>query len=182
MAVEFSGTRGSGTHDLHFLKRLVETGLQRFPLKFLLGDKAYLTEDTPAWLANRGIQAVIPLRKRWFQGKIYNEALTHLIEWFNTDDNRRFHGFYRFRSKIEGLFSLLKRLADGYCWSRGRKREWTNADKPCTAWINEVLCKLIYLSLRATVTLEEQTGVLIDYCIPSRRFPPPDEPLFSNIA
>ncbi len=64
MAVEFSGSRGAGTHDGKFLESLVETGLKSFPLEFLLGDKAYLTEKVPEWLATRAspIRAVIPLR------------------------------------------------------------------------------------------------------------------------
>ena len=46
-----------------------------------------------------------------------------------------------------------------------------------TAWKNETLCKFIYMNLRATVLLEEETGVDIDYRLSSRFFPPPDEPL-----
>ena len=92
------------------------------------------------------------------------------------NNNRDFHEVYRCRPKVETLFSLLKRLARGYCWSRGRKRK-PNAEQPCTAWINETLCKLIYLNLRTTVTGEEETGVQIDYCVPFRRFPSPSEPL-----
>jgi hypothetical protein len=82
--------------------------------------------------------------------------------------------YYRLRPKIEGLFSLLKRVSEGYCWSRGRPR----TDVPVsTAWQNELLCKFIYLNLRTTVQLQEQTGVSIDYLLSSRFFPPPDEPL-----
>lgn len=50
------------------------------------------------------------------------------------------------------------------------------------AWINEFLCKFIYVNFRMTVNLEEETGVRIDYLIPSRRFPPPDEPLLKSAA
>lgn len=74
-------------------------------------------------------------------------------------------------------FSVPKGVADGYCWSRGRKRDVKNANEPCTAWINETLCKFIYTNLRTTVRIEEETGVRIDYLVPSRCFPEPDEPL-----
>lgn len=164
------------------LKSLVGTGLRTFPLEFLLGDKAYLTEDMPDWLWSLGLQAVIPIKKKWFreEKQAYGEALMHLIEWFDRNQNRNFHEVYRLRPKVEGLFSLLKRMADGFCWSRGRKRKVSNADEPCTAWVNEMLCKFIYMNLRTTVTLEEETGVRIDYLVPSRRFPAPDEPLIKG--
>lgn len=74
----------------------------------------------------------------------------------------------------------MKRTADGYCWSLGRKRGVNNANKPCTAWMNELLCKFIYVNLRTTVNLQEETGVKIDYLVPSRRFPAPDEPLLPS--
>jgi hypothetical protein len=102
-------------------------------------------------------------------------AAKHLVEWY--DERRRdFDEVYRLRSKIEGLFSLLKRLANGFCWSRGRPRG-ENATEPCVAWKNETLAKYIYLNLRATVTLEEETGVKINYLVPERNFPKPTEPL-----
>lgn len=125
MAVEFSGVYGSGTHDLNFLEPLVETAITTFPLEYLLGDKAYLAERIPKWLAERGIRAVIPIKKGWFrdQDRVYNEPLAALVEWFDRNENRDFHEVYRLRSKIECLFSVLKRVADGYCWSRGRKRQ-----------------------------------------------------------
>lgn len=108
---------------------------------------------------------------------MYNLPLMHLLDWFGRNNNRDFHEVYRLRSKVECLFSVLKSCADGYCWSRGRKRETKNANEPCTAWMNELLCKFIYTNLRTTVRLEEETGVRIDYLVPSRAFPEPDEPL-----
>lgn len=83
MAVEFSGSRGEGTHDTHLLQPLVEAGLAEFPLLYLLGDKAYLTGKVPEWLADRGMQAVVPIKKRWFQegGSHYSKPLMDLVEW-----------------------------------------------------------------------------------------------------
>lgn len=51
---------------------------------------------------------------------------------------------------------------------------------PCTAWINETLCKLIYMNLRATANLAAETGYKIDYCIPDRRFLEPADPLIKK--
>lgn len=186
MAVEFSGSRGEGTHDSNFLQPLVEAGITDFPLQYLLADKAYLSSSLPEWLNERGMRAVVPLKKGWFKDKLtdrlYNEPLYDLVEWFNRNQNRDFHEVYRLRPKIECLFSVLKRVADGFCWSRGRKREVSNSDQPCTAWINEMLCKFIYINLRWTIELEEETGVAIDYLVPSRRFPAPNDPLLQSRA
>ncbi len=38
MAVKFSGTLEKGTHDLNFLKPLIEDAIQTFPLEYLLAD------------------------------------------------------------------------------------------------------------------------------------------------
>lgn len=83
MAVEFSGTYGKGTHDVNFIKPLVEKAIRDFPLQFLLADEAYLSEEMPEWLAARGLKAVIPIKKKWFKDEAgaYNEALSHLVAW-----------------------------------------------------------------------------------------------------
>ena len=184
MAVEFSGVVGEGTHDIHFLKPLVEAALPAFPLQYVLADKAYLKEDILDWLWSLGLKAVIPLKKGWLQDKtrVYRQALIELGCWYDSNENRDFHEVYRLRSKIEALFSLLKRIADGFCWSRGRPREGGNQAQPCTAWINEVLCKFIYLNLRTTVLLEHETGYRMDYTLPDRHFPAPNEPLLKKAA
>ena len=68
------------------------------------------------------------------------------------------------RPKIEGFFSLVKRVADGYCWSRGRPRKDADGNavgndfEPCVAWQNETLCKMIYVNLRLIVQYELATG------------------------
>lgn len=173
MAAMFSGSRNACTHDSKFLVELVERGLRIFDLKYILGDKAYLAERIIGWLWQHGIKAVIPLKKRWdYTTKtLYYEACKELAEWFD-EHQKDFHEIYRLRPLIESLFSHLKRLATGFCWSRGRKRKETNADVVCTAWKNEMLCKLIYVNLRITVTTEEDTGYKANYLIPDRCFPP----------
>jgi hypothetical protein len=67
----------------------------------------------------------------------------------------------------------MKRVADGYCWSRGRPhrdadgaiRYGGNSDSPCTAWRNETLCKVIYVNLRRTVEYEVSTGYRMNYLL-----------------
>jgi hypothetical protein len=177
--------RNQGSHDINFLKALVTKALETFNLQFLLADKAYLATEHLDWLWEKSIKAAIPLKKGWFQeaGASYHQAIIELVKWFNEDNNRSFHEVYRLRPKIEALFSILKRMSQEYCWSRGRRSEASkNADEPCTAWINETLCKFIFLNLRTTVSLEDETGYEIDYTLPSRHFPAPDVPLLNRAA
>lgn len=185
MAVEFSGSRNAGSHDINYVEPLVEHALKAFPLQFLLGDKAYLKSEVLDWLWERNLRAAIPLKKGWFrEGEAhYSAAVEALVKWYDQDSNRAFHEVYRLRAKIEALFSILKRMARENCWSRGRHSDASkNADQPCTAWINETLCKFIYMNLRTTISLEHETGYRMDYTLPDRHFPAPNEPLLQRAA
>lgn len=183
MGVTFSGNRNSSdqtslSHDINFVKPLVETARQAFPLQFFLGDKAYLSEEIVGWLFEKGIKAVIPVKRGWQKETktLHYEACSNLVNWY---DNRQsdFHEHYRLRPKIESLFSALKRMAQGYCWSRGRSPQTRNSDSPCVAWINEALCKFIFINLRTAIFYEKRTGYTADYRIAERFFPPPNDPL-----
>jgi len=165
MAVMFSGSRGPDSHDHNFILPLVAKSQGLFNLRYVLADKAYLSEKVVGYLWEMGMQAVIPMKKRWEGAKMktFYEPFHHLVEWY---DNRQadFHEYYRLRPKIEGFFSLVKRVADGYCWSRGRPRKDADGNvvgndfEPCVAWQNETLCKMIYVNLRLIVQYELATG------------------------
>lgn len=74
----------------------------------------------------------------------------------------------------------MKRVTSDFCWSRGRyAATMKNADEPCVAWVNETLCKLIYMNLRTTGFHEVLTSCTIDYCQPERCFPPLTNPLLA---
>lgn len=178
IVARFSGSRGKGTHDVNFLLKLLLKALALgFDLKYLLVDKAYPSENVIAELWRRGIRAVIPVKKRWATTKqVFYEACKGLVQWFDRNENRDFHEVYRLRPKIESLFSLLKRMADGFCWSRGRRDKKSNSDEPCVAWMNEMLCKLIYTNLRITVDQEMDTGYKVNYLVRDNVLPPiPDK-------
>jgi Transposase DDE domain len=160
MAVEFTGSRGVGTHDGKFVLPLVQSALGTFSLKYVLGDKAYLAEAVLGELWNLGVKAVIPLKKGWDLAtkSVYYEACEHLARWFD-ERQAEFHEMYRLRVTIESFYSHLKRVADGYCWSRGRYNKTApNAETPCTAWINEALCKFIYVNLVRRYALRKRLG------------------------
>jgi hypothetical protein len=177
MDVEFSGSIGAGTHDINFLIPLVKRVINTFSLKYVLADKAYLSEMSVGKLWDMGIQAVIPIKKQWNGEKMksYYAVFQDLITWYK--DQPSFHEVYRLRPKIESFNSLLKRVTDGYCWSRGRPRlnqdgaKIHNAKTPCVAWINETLCKLIYVNLRLIVRWELITGYRMSF-LNDTFFPP----------
>jgi hypothetical protein len=196
MAAAFGPNRGLGkTHDSLYLRPLVSEALNTFRLHYLLGDKAYWGRPNIEWLWDEAqIRAVIPAKKnterepgrrgRRGRREVF-DPWWDLIKW-QDERERDFHQHYRLRPKIEGFFSLLKRVADEHMWSRGRRYADGTYDPmrdgPCVAWINEALCKLIYMNLRATVTLQEETGVEIDYLAPERCFPPPIDALIKVAA
>jgi hypothetical protein len=185
MAADFSSSSGTtDVHDINFLLPLLSQAQKTYPIEALLADKAYLSEEILQDLWERSIKAVIPLKKRWYrdEGKQYHEATIAHVRWFDQNNNRDFQEIYRLRAKVECLFSLMKRLANGFCQSKGRPREVDNPYVPCTAWINETLCKLIYMNLRVTVLQEEETGYKVDYLNSDRRFPAPGEPLIKKRA
>jgi hypothetical protein len=191
MAVMFSGTDSDNgrlpVHDINFVLPLLEKVTGNFSLRYLLGDKAYLSEQIVGRLFHMGIQAVVPIKKGWdgLNMKQFYEPYQALVRWYN-DHQADFHEHYRLRPKIESYFSLVKRVAEGFCWSRGRPRKDAdgypvgNSKEPCTAWINETLCKVIYVNLRLTVQFEIATGYRMSY-LTDTFFPslPPDEKLIA---
>lgn len=191
LAAIFSGTNsGNGTylvHDVNFLLALVEKALGTFSLRYVLGDKAYLSEKNVGMLHEWGIRAVIPLKKRTDgkNMKQFYEAFQGLVKWYD-ERQADFHEVYRLRPKVESYFSLLKGVTAGFCWSRGRPRKDAagqcidNSIEPCTAWKNETLCKLIYVNLRVTVQYEISTGYRMNY-LADTFFPaiPPDQRLIA---
>jgi hypothetical protein len=189
MAVEFAGTRGRGTADINFVYPLIERALEVFNLQVLLADKGYHSfEHIRQLWTTYGIRAFVPVKKnivRRERTEIW-DPVTELIIMFD-DHQREFHEIYRLRPKIEGFFSCLKRIAGEHCWSHGRPRKLPdgqiipvdNSLSPCTAWKNETLCKLIYMNLRTTISLQEETGYVVDYLGDRIFFPEPAVPLIA---
>ncbi|MGD1066830.1 MAG: transposase, partial [Vulcanimicrobiaceae bacterium] len=178
LGVLFSDSR---RHDINYVIPLADQILRVFPARFLLGDKAYLSADVISELEARGIRAVIPLKKGWGKDpkSAFTQAAADLIKWYALSPAEVYE-ISRLRGLVEAYFSSLKRMADGYCWSRGRPRKEAADDEPVVAWQNEALCKILYANLRQTVILEHETGVVIDYHLaPDRVFPEPADPLIS---
>ena len=159
-------------HDSLYYESLVTAAMKTFPLEYVLADRAYLSEQILGWSMEQfGIKAVIPIKKRWSADtkSRYYDVCAEAIDWY---DNRRktFDEIYRFRGKVEAVFSVIKRMFCGYVWSKGRKNN--GADEALSqAWRNETICKLIAYNLRCAVIQEIGTGVKADFLIHDRFFP-----------
>ena len=157
LAYEFSA---STAHDSLYYKNLVNSAAEVFPLKYILADKAYLSEEIVGWSYKvHRIKAVIPIKKKWdaeTKSKEYYEICRQLVDWHD-NDRKRFDEIYRFRVKVEAVFSVLKRMFHGYNWSKGRRNKPFGGAEFSQAWRNETLCKLIAYNLRCAVTQENQT-------------------------
>lgn len=165
-------------HDIKFFVPLMEQALATLEIQTVIADKGYLAEWVAGWCWERGMRAIIPIKKRWDLATktVFYEACKALVEMFD-GRRREFDDVYRWRVKVEAFFSALKRVVDGYCMSRGRPRKDENGEPAwddrqlLTAWVNETLCKIIYMNLRRTVEWEERTQLRANYAVPDRVFP-----------
>lgn len=169
LAFEFSD---DAAHDVRFYKPLVSAVMRTFSLTHILADRAYLSEETLGWSDEQfGIKAVIPIKKKWDPDtkQRYYEVCREAVERY---DKRRkeFDEEYRFRAKVEAVFSVIKRMFCGYLWSKGRPNE-VDENGLCQAWRNETICKIIAYNLRCAVIQEKKTGVETNFLIPNRFFP-----------
>ena len=169
LAYEFSS---DARHDSLYYESLVKTAMKTFPLEYVLADRAYLSEQILGWsMEEFGIKAVIPIKKRWSADtkSRYYDVCAEAVDLY---DNRRksFDEMYRFRAKVEAVFSVIKRMFCGYVWSKGRRNSGADDDLS-QAWRNETICKLIAYNLRCSVIQEIHTGIKADFLVPNRFFP-----------
>ena len=94
------------------------------------------------------------------------------------DSNEVFEEVYRYRGKVEGVFSAVKRVCGHYLWARGSRWPYgppTKAqyERARTAFENEILAKFVILSLRRLVTLERLHDEVVNFAdetSPSSRY------------
>lgn len=170
LAFEFSD---EAAHDSLYYEKLVSTAMKTFSLKYVLADRAYLSERILGWSKEQfGIEAIIPIKKKWDADtkSRYHEVCRDAVDRY---DNRRkqFDEMYRFRAKIEAVFSVIKRMFYGYVWSKGRANEGAH-DGLCQAWRNETICKIIAYNLRCAVIQEIDKGIETNFLMQDRFFPP----------
>jgi hypothetical protein len=148
------------TADVNFFKPLFTTAHEVWDhLEKALGDKAYLSSANIQVCEELGLKPFIPVKKDWKK----KSALTGLESWMYfiyCDSYESFQEIYRYRTKIEGVFSALKRTCEAYFRGRGKRtkrgeltspQELKNIDIAAEV---ELLCKCISYNLRRLVVLE----------------------------
>ncbi len=149
------------TADVNFWPRLIQNAASVFPkLRYALGDKAYLSDDNIIICDSLGIKAIIPIKVNW---NPTNKKSTGAIELYDmyTQHNDAFEEIYRFRSKIEGVFSSMKRTTSSFFRSHGTRvpkgEVFTDEQvaRANVAFENELLAKCLVHSLRRIVVLEK---------------------------
>ena len=169
LAFEFSHEKAN---DILYYEKLVSTAMRTFSLKYVLADRAYLSERTLGWSKEQfGIEAIIPIKKRWNADTKngYHEVCRAAIDRYD-NKRKKFDEIYCFRSKIEAVFSVIKRMFYGYVWSKGRANDGAR-DGLCQAWRNETICKIIAYNLRCAVIQESDKGIETNFLMHDRFFP-----------
>jgi hypothetical protein len=148
------------TADVNFWSRLVETAARIWPeMKYALGDKAYLSDKNIATCDKLGIKACIPIKAKWNPKTKKAKGAADLFEFY-TKFNAAFESIYRYRSKVEGTFSAIKRTMGSHFRSHGTrvpKNTVPTAEhvkRANIAYENELLAKCVAYSLRRVVVLE----------------------------
>jgi hypothetical protein len=149
------------TADVNFWPRLIRNAASVFPgLQYALGDKAYLSDVNIGVCDELGIKAWIPIK---INCNPTNKTSTGVIELYDTytQHNEFFEEIYRFRSKIEGVFSSMKRTTSSFFRSHGTRvpkgSVFTEQQvaRANVAFENELLAKCLIHSLRRIVVLEK---------------------------
>ena len=153
------------TADVNFFVDLLRAALQvGWKPKYAAADKAYLSDANVDGAKKLGVQAVIQMKKN--SKRRGSDAFKELYDFF-TDNPDAHEEIYRYRVKVESVFSALKRTCGHYIWARGPRlpKNPTEADytQINTSRLNEVLAKFIVHNLRQTVMLEHLYGVKMNY-------------------
>lgn len=156
------------TADVNFWGPLVRMAASVWDLKYALGDKAYLSDKNLEIALKLGIQAIIPIKAKWDIATKNSPAAKWLFEIYTTNI-AFFENIYRYRSKVEGVFSAVKRTCGHYLWARGvalpKDREPTRDEIPRArlSYETEIVAKFLVLNLRTLVMLEELHGEKVNF-------------------
>jgi hypothetical protein len=141
---------------------------------YAAADKAYLSDKNVYEASQEGVRAVIQMKsnsKRIGKTKKDGKSQAWIDLWdFFTDHPDAHEEIYRFRGKIESVFSALKRTCGHYTWARGarlpKNPQESDFFKISAARQNEMLAKMIVHNLRQTVKLEFLHDEVVDYSVP----------------
>ena len=177
VAVETTLNLGESTNDTTRFEALARRAASTWDVTHFLADKGYLSERNLVIAGELGAQAIIPIKKNWkLETKKAKEAAA-LYELY-TQRNEQFEELYRYRSKIECVFSAIKRTTGHFARSRGLNQDTlttATVDRIGVARENEMLAKFIIHNLRSIVVLEEFHNMQMNFAA-DRTFEPLNNP------
>lgn len=167
--------------DVNFWEPLVRSACALWSnIAYAAGDKAYHSETNIAVCDALGIKAVIAIKKNVTRA---GQRLASAIELFDFYKNlpELFHEIYRYRVKIEGVFSSMKRTSSGFFRSRGTRvaNDKVASENQVTqvsdALEIEMLAKCVIHNLRRIVTLEQLHDERVNFKFDTAFTPLPPE-------
>jgi len=153
----------TGSADVNFFERLLDIAKTTWNMKWVLADKAYLSNENILAAAARNMTAIIPIKVNWKQGK--SPEARSLIEFHKHE--AAFDEIYRYRTKIESVFSAIKRTCGYHARTRfldaDQVKTQQDAQHVGTGRRNELLAKFAAHNLRRLVWLEHRHNDTVDF-------------------
>ena len=144
VAVNITGLNGADSPE--FIPLIRKTS-ERFKIKRVMADKAYLSELNLKCVDNKGGVAFIPFKPNNRAGANHGDVWNTLYHYFHLHHDL-FKKYYRRRANVECAFSMIKRKFDERLRS-----------KTLTAQKNEVLCKLLSHNICCVIRMMVQMQV-----------------------
>ena len=167
--------------DVNFWEPLVQEACGLWSgIKYASGDKAYHSEHNIAVCDKLGIKPIIAIKKNVTLSSQKLASARELFELYK-DTPDIFHELYRYRVKIEGVFSSMKRTSGAYFRSRGTRVKKNSVaskrqvDQVAHAQEIEMLAKCVIHNMRRMVTLEQLHNERVRFSFNSAFTPLPAE-------
>ena len=174
---------GESSHDTNFYGELLAYACRAWDPKWALADKGYLSALNVALTEARNMIPIIPIMSNWNVDKDHPEGVTALISMY-FDHPELFDELYRYRSKIESVFSAIKRTSGWHTRAHFRPIQDVEIAKyaidPRIAKIgigrvNEIKARFVAHNCRQLVTLEHLHETRVSFVANGRFAPLPRE-------
>lgn len=117
---------GQGTADSRQFRHLIENGVERFfpgDPRVIVADKAYWNDEHFGYIQKLGLLLMVLSKEGTDPANAeLGRELMAFVEYLRTEHPGVYRTFYRYRQKIEGIFSAAKRTMK-HILTRARKRE-----------------------------------------------------------
>ena len=170
--------------EINYFERVVLASKATWPrLAVVLGDALYSDNPRISAASAAGLRLISPTR--YARGAYQStDAARWLWDFYNEPDRfvegAAFDDVYRYRSKIESVFSAVKRTMGWHLRMRLSHADTAAPESKTAEWIglgreNELLARFIVWNLRVLVLLEELHDQRVDFALETRFRPIPLE-------